>query len=264
MLAAITFPQIDPIAISIGPLAIRWYSLAYITGLLLGWLYCRWLANRPPRLLSDRAIDDFLVWAALGVVLGGRIGYILFYKPEYYFANPEQILFLWRGGMSFHGGLLGVAVAMFLFARREGVHILALSDIVASATPIGLFFGRIANFVNGELFGRPTDLPWGVIFPRGGPVPRHPSQIYESGLEGLVLFVILYALVRGGALTRTGTTTGVFLIGYGLARMTVELAREPDAYLGFLIGGWTMGQLLSAPMVLAGLAVIVWGRRIRA
>ncbi|MFQ5775460.1 MAG: prolipoprotein diacylglyceryl transferase [Kiloniellaceae bacterium] len=264
MTLALAFPQIDPVAIAIGPLAIRWYALAYIAGLLLGWRYCRWLAARPPQRLSARAIDDFLVWAVLGVVLGGRLGYVLFYKPGFYLAHPQEILFLWQGGMSFHGGLLGVVLATVLFARREGVPIFALSDIVACATPIGLFFGRIANFINGELFGRPTDLPWGMIFPLGGPVPRHPSQIYEAGIEGLVLFLILFALARRGALQRTGSLTGAFLIGYALARMLVELAREPDPHLGFLFAGATMGQLLSLPMLLAGLAVLAWTRRARA
>jgi phosphatidylglycerol---prolipoprotein diacylglyceryl transferase len=261
MIAAINFPHIDPIAISLGPIAIRWYALAYIAGLLLGWRYCRILASRPPARLSARAVDDFLVWAALGVILGGRIGYILFYKPDYYLANPLHVLFIWQGGMSFHGGLLGVATAIALFARKEGVPVLNVSDIVAGAAPIGLFFGRIANFVNGELFGRPTDLPWGVIFPRGGPIPRHPSQLYEAGMEGLVLFTILYVLVRSGALERRGTLTGAFLIGYAISRMLVELVRQPDQQLGFLIGGSTMGQLLSIPMLLAGIALVVWARR---
>jgi phosphatidylglycerol:prolipoprotein diacylglycerol transferase len=261
MIAAINFPHIDPIAVSFGPIAIRWYALAYIAGLLLGWRYCRILANRPPALLSARAVDDFLVWAALGVILGGRIGYILFYKPDYYLANPLHVLFIWQGGMSFHGGLLGVAAAIALFARKEGVPVLNVSDIVAGAAPIGLFFGRIANFVNGELFGRPTDLPWGVIFPRGGPIPRHPSQLYEAGMEGLLLFLILYVLVRRGALERRGILTGAFLIGYAISRMLVEFVRQPDQQLGFLIGGSTMGQLLSIPMLLAGIALIVWARR---
>lgn len=261
MIAAINFPQIDPIAISLGPIAIRWYALAYIAGLLLGWRYCRRLAGRPPERLSVRAIDDFLVWVALGVILGGRLGYILFYKPGYYLANPLDVLFIWQGGMSFHGGLLGVAVAIVLFARKEAAPVLAVADIVAGATPIGLFFGRIANFVNGELFGRPTELPWGVVFPHGGPVPRHPSQLYEAGLEGLVLFLVLHALVRAGALRRPGTLTGAFLIGYAASRMLVELVRQPDQHLGFLIGGATMGQLLSVPMLLAGLALIAWARR---
>ena len=263
MIAAIAFPQIDPIAISLGPLAIRWYAIAYITGLLLGWRYCRRLAKRPPALLSERAIDDFLLWATLGVILGGRFGYILFYQFDYYLANPLEIVFIWRGGMSFHGGLLGVAVAIVLFARHEKVPVFALGDIIAAAAPIGLFFGRLANFANAELYGRPTDVPWGVIFP-GEVEPRHPSQLYEAGLEGLLLFAVAYALVRRGFLERHGALTGVFLIGYALSRMLVELVRQPDAHLGFLFTGVSVGQLLSVPRALLGIAILAWSRRARA
>lgn len=264
MIAALTFPNIDPIAISLGPLAIRWYSLAYIGGLLLAWWYCRWLTTRPPREVSAEAFDDFLLWATLGIILGGRLGYVLFYKPGFYLANPQEILMVWQGGMSFHGGLLGVAVAEIVFARRRGIALLALTDIVAVAAPIGLFLGRIANFVNGELFGRPSEVPWAMVFPHGGPLARHPSQLYEAALEGLVLFLVLYVLVRLGGLERRGMLTGVFLIGYALARMLVELFREPDAYLGFLAGGVTMGQVLSLPLLLAGLGLVIWARRARA
>lgn len=263
MIAAIAFPDIDPIAISLGPIAIRWYAIAYIAGLLLGWRYARWLTTRPPGLLSERAMDDFLLWATLGVILGGRIGYILFYQPAYYLAHPGEVLFIWRGGMSFHGGLVGVVLAIILFARTAKVPVFALGDIIAAAVPIGLFFGRIANFVNAELYGRPTDLPWGVLFP-GEPVPRHPSQIYEAGLEGLVLFLVLFVLIRRGALERRGFVTGAFLTGYALARALVEFVREPDAHLGFLIGGATMGQLLSLPMLLIGIAILAWSYRARA
>ena len=266
MIAAISFPQIDPIALSFGTywgyeLGIRWYALAYIGGLLFAWWYCRRLTTRPPREVSAVAFDDFLFWAVLGIILGGRLGYVLFYKPGFYLANPQEILMVWQGGMSFHGGLLGVAVAEIAFARRRGIPLLALTDIVACAAPVGLFLGRIANFVNGELFGRPSDVPWAMVFPRGGPLPRHPSQLYEAGLEGLVLFVALYVLVRLGALERSGTLTGVFLIGYALARMTAEVFRQPDAGLGFLAGGATMGQALSLPLLLAGLALVIWARR---
>ena len=264
MIAAISFPQIDPIAISLGPFAIRWYALAYIGGLLIAWWYCRWLANRPPREVNAEAFDDFLLWATLGIVLGGRLGYVLFYKPGFYLANPLEIAMIWQGGMSFHGGLLGVAVAEVAFARRRGIPLLALTDIIACAAPVGLFLGRIANFVNGELFGRPSDVPWAMVFPHGGPLARHPSQLYEAGLEGLVLFVGLYILVRLGALERSGTLTGAFLIGYALARMTAELFRQPDIDLGFLAGGVTMGQALSLPLLLAGLALVIWARRARA
>jgi phosphatidylglycerol:prolipoprotein diacylglycerol transferase len=264
MIAVLSYPSIDPVVFSIGPFAVRWYALAYIAGLLIAWYYCRWLTRRPPQRLSAEAFDDFLLWATLGIVLGGRLGYVLFYKPAFYLDHPQEILFLWQGGMSFHGGLIGVAVAELLFARRRGVPVLALADIVACAAPIGLFLGRIANFINGELFGRPSDLPWAMIFPNGGPLPRHPSQLYEAALEGLVLLLVLYLLVRARALERTGTLTGAFLIGYALARWFVELFREPDAHLGFLLGGTTMGQVLSLPLLLAGLALVIWARRARA
>ncbi len=264
MIAAISFPNIDPIAISLGPFAIRWYALAYIGGLLMAWWYCRWLTTRPPREVGAEAFDDFLLWATLGIIFGGRLGSVLFYKPGFYFANPQEILMVWRGGMSFHGGLLGVAVAEIAFARRRGIPLLALTDIVAAAAPIGLFLGRIANFVNGELFGRPSELPWAMVFPHGGPLARHPSQLYEAALEGLVLFLVLYALVRLRALERKGSLTGAFLIGYALARMLAELFREPDTYIGFLAGGVTMGQVLSLPLLLAGLGLVIWARRARA
>ena len=187
----------DPIAVAIGPFAIRWYALAYIVGLLIGWRYClwRWRSSRPPS-RRRAAIDDFLVWATLGVVLGGRLGYVLFYQAGFYFANPSEILALWHGGMSFHGGALGVLAALVLFCRQRSLSLLAFADIIACAVPIGLFFGRIANFINGELWGRPTDVPWAMVFPNAGVVPRHPSQLYEAGLEGIVLFVILFYLVR--------------------------------------------------------------------
>ena len=264
MIAVITFPEIDPVLISIGPFAIRWYALAYIGGLVIAWRYCRWLAVRPPRSVSADAFDDFLLWATLGILLGGRLGYVLFYKPDFYLANPLEILFIWRGGMSFHGGLLGMVAAEVMFARRRGLPVLALADIVAAASPIGLFLGRIANFINGELFGRPSEVPWAMVFPHGGPQPRHPSQLYEAAVEGLVLLLVLHLMVRAGALERRGTLAGAFLIGYALARMLAEMFREPDAYLGFLLGGTTMGQWLSLPLLLAGLALVVRARRTRA
>ena len=260
---ALTFPAFDPVAISIGPLAIRWYSLAYIAGLLLGWRYCLWLARLPPRALSARAIDDFLFWATLGVILGGRLGYVLFYKPGFYFTHPLEILFVWQGGMSFHGGLLGVLIAMVLFARKLGVRLVSLADIVSSAAPIGLLLGRAANFINGELFGRTTEVPWGMVFPNGGPLPRHPSQIYEACLEGLVLLAVMYLLVRRGALERGGALSGVFLIGYALSRMFVELFREPDEHLRDLLTQITMGQILSLPMLLVGIALLLRARPAR-
>jgi phosphatidylglycerol:prolipoprotein diacylglycerol transferase len=261
MILAIAFPDIDPIALEIGPLVIRWYSLAYIAGLMIGWRYCLRLAVRPPAEMKPEHFDDFLLWATLGVLLGGRVGYVLFYKPGYYLEHPLEVLFLWHGGMSFHGGLAGVIVAMAGFAWRRGINILALSDIIACAAPLGLFFGRLANFINGELFGRPSSVPWAMVFPHGGPEPRHPSQLYEAGLEGLVLFTLLYLLVRLGALQRRGLLSGIFLAGYGLSRMTVELFRQPDQHLGFLFGDVTMGQLLSLPMLLCGLGLVAWSLR---
>jgi len=255
---AIPYPAIDPIAISVGPFAIRWYALAYIVGLIIGWRYCLWLAKRPPAVASATAIDDFLVWATLGVVLGGRSGYVLFYKPHEYFQNPIEILKLWHGGMSFHGGALGVLVAIWLFCRQRSLSLLAFADIITPAVPVGLFFGRVANFINGELWGRPTDVPWAMVFPNAGPLPRHPSQLYEAGLEGIVLFLIMFALLRWTNIrNRPGALSGVFLIGYACARITGEFFREPDSFLGFLWFGATMGQLLSIPVFLLGLW-LVW------
>jgi phosphatidylglycerol:prolipoprotein diacylglycerol transferase len=260
-LFAIPFPAIDPVAVAIGPFVVRWYALAYIVGLLLGWRYCLVLADRPPRLVERRDIDDFLLWATLGVVLGGRIGYVLFYQPVYYLQHPIEALYLWHGGMSFHGGALGVTLAILLFTRARRLPVLAFSDVIAEAIPIGLFFGRIANFINGELFGRETDIPWAMVFPNGGPVPRHPSQLYEAVCEGLLLFLLLLLAEHRGARRRPGIVTGLFLIGYAVARMSGELFRQPDAQLGFLVFGTTMGQLLSIPVLIAGFILIWWARR---
>lgn len=262
MTFALAFPALDPIAIQIGPLAIRWYALAYIAGIVLGWRYALRLAAQPPVFIDRTQIDDFVVWVTLGVILGGRLGYVLFYKPGYYLANPQEALFLWHGGMSFHGGLIGVLLAIYFFARRHKIPVLALGDIVACVTPIGLFFGRIANFINGELFGRETDVPWGMVFPNGGPVPRHPSQLYEAMFEGLILFCITAAVARRREWReRPGFVGGVFLAGYAVARMSGELFREPDSFLGFVFGPFTMGQLLSLPMLIAGIYLIVSSAR---
>jgi phosphatidylglycerol:prolipoprotein diacylglycerol transferase len=260
-LFAIPFPAIDPVAIAIGPLAIRWYALAYIVGLVIGWRYCLHLADHPPGRVARGDVDDFLVWATLGVVLGGRVGYVLFYQFGYYSQHPLEALYLWHGGMSFHGGALGVTIAILLFTRVRAIPIFAFSDIICAAIPIGLFFGRIANFINGELFGRPTNVPWAMVFPNGGPVPRHPSQLYEALSEGLLLFLLLFVAERCGARRHAGIVTGLFLAGYAVARMSGELFRQPDIQLGFLIFGTTMGQLLSIPVLIAGIAVIVWARR---
>src|SRR6201987_4693525 len=255
-LLEIPFPAIDPVAISLGPVAIRWYALAYIVGLLIGGRYCLALARRVAHLVARQDVDYFLVWATLGVVFGGRIGYVLFYEPGYYVFHPLEALYVWHGGMSFHGGALGVTIAILLFTRARKIPLFAFSDIITAAIPIGLFFGRIANFINGELFGRPTEVSWAMVFPHGGPIPRHPSQLYEASLEGVVLFILLALLVRSGALKRPGVVTGVFAIGYGAARITCEFFREPDVQLGFLWGGLTMGMLLCIPLLLAGIAVL--------
>src|SRR5881394_1085811 len=215
-LLLLPYPDIKPEIFSIGPFAIRWYALAYIAGLMIGWQIMRRVCKQPPVVLSPPKIDDFLLWAALGVILGGRLGYVLFYKPGFFLENPLQILTLWEGGMSFHGGLLGVIVAILVFSYRNAIHPFLLSDMMAIVTPIGLFFGRLANFINGELWGRPTDVPWSMVFPHGGPLPRHPSQLYEAALEGVILFIIVGLLVRAGALKRPGIVTAVFAIGYGV------------------------------------------------
>ncbi len=260
---AIPYPAIDPVLIQIGPFAIRWYALAYIAGLLLGWRYCLALCKQPPQILRPQDVDDFLVWATLGVVLGGRIGYVLFYNPYFYAQHPLDIPQIWHGGMSFHGGAIGVCLALYLFCRQRKVSPTGFGDILVCAVPIGLFFGRIANFINGELFGRPSDVPWAMVFPNGGPEPRHPSQLYEASLEGVALFTILYILQRfTRAREHPGLLGGVFLIGYGLARITVEFFREPDPQLGFLFFGVTMGQILSLPLVAIGL-YLVWRARRR-
>jgi phosphatidylglycerol:prolipoprotein diacylglycerol transferase len=260
-LFVIPFPAIDPVAVALGPFQVRWYALAYIVGLLVGWRYCLGLAERPPHLVARKDVDDFLVWATLGVVIGGRIGYVLFYMPDYYLLHPLEVFFLWRGGMSFHGGALGVTAAIFLFTRSRRIGLFAFSDIIAAAIPIGLFFGRIANFINGELWGRPTTVPWAMVFPNGGPVPRHPSQLYEAFFEGIALFLLLLWAESRGVRRRPGMMTGLFLVGYALARMSGELFREPDAQLGYLLFGTTMGQILSIPVLIAGIMIVRHAQR---
>ena len=260
-LFALPFPMIDPVLISVGPLAIRWYALAYVGGIVAGW----WLARRiaeakgywggvSPMRAED--IDDVIVWAALGIVLGGRLGYVLFYNPAYFASHPSEIFVLWRGGMSFHGGFLGTILALLLFARSRGIPMLSMLDVAAIVTPIGLFLGRIANFINSELWGRVTDVPWAFVFPNGGPLPRHASQLYEGALEGLVLFTILIVMWRRGALKYPGMIGGMFVDGYGIARIVSEFFREPDAHIGYLTGGLTMGMLLSIPMLIVGFGAI--------
>ena len=263
MIPVLLFPAFDPVIVQIGPFGIRWYALAYIVGLLLGWRLMRRLVQQTPVVATALQVDDFLTWATLGVVLGGRLGYVLFYQPSVYLAHPEQIFEVWHGGMSFHGGAIGVAVAITWFCLRNGINLLAFADRVAVCVPIGLGLGRIANFINGELWGRPAPdwLPWAMIFPTGGPIARHPSQIYEALLEGLVLFGVLFTLSRWQAIrARAGMLTGVFVLGYGIARITGEFFREPDAFLGFLPFGATMGQVLCLPMLALGLWLILRAR----
>ncbi len=260
MIPVLLFPDFNPTLVQIGPLSIRWYALAYICSLLLGWWIARRLVRRVPVVATPEQTDDFLTWAALGVVLGGRLGYVLFYQPGHFLAEPLSILALWQGGMSFHGGALGVIVALALFCRHEHISMLGFADRVAVVTPIGLGLGRIANFINGELWGRPAPawLPWATIFPRAGDIPRHPSQIYQAILEGALLFTLLWLLARREAVrARFGLLSGVFLAGYAVARSTGELFREPDAFRGFLFAGSTEGQLLSIPMLIAGVWLIL-------
>ncbi|MTW15035.1 prolipoprotein diacylglyceryl transferase [Rhodoplanes serenus] len=260
-LAVLPFPRIDPVLVSIGPFAIRWYALAYIVGILLGWLYARALI-RSARPWGGRApldvldFDDFVVWVTVGIILGGRVGYVLFYNFEHFLADPLEIVKLWKGGMSFHGGFLGCVAAVVLFARSRGLSILTIGDLTCAVAPIGIFLGRLANFINGELWGRPADVPWAMVFPGAGPWPRHPSQLYEAGLEGLLLFVILAIAVRAGALKRPGLVIGLFACLYAVARSFCEFFREPDPQLGFLWGGLTMGMVLSVPLFLAGLGFV--------
>ena len=255
MIPVLMFPGFDPVLIQVGPLAIRWYALAYIGSLLLGWRIMRRLVRLSPPVATEEQTDDFLTWATLGVVLGGRLGYVLFYQPWHYLQSPLGALAVWQGGMSFHGGTLGVVVALMLYCRRHRIPLLGFADRLAVVVPIGLGLGRIANFINGELWGQiaPDWLPWAMVFPVAGPEPRHPSQLYQASMEGVALLVVLALLCRSPAVrARFGTLTGVFLVGYGVARVIGEFFRQPDAFLGFLFAGATMGQLLSLPMIAAG------------
>lgn len=263
MLPVLLFPQFDPVIVQIGPFGIRWYALAYIAGLVLGWRLVRRLVRLPPVVATPEQVDDFLTWATIGVVVGGRLGYVLFYQPSRFLAEPLQIFAVWTGGMSFHGGLIGVAIAILVFCWRQRIPILGFADRIAVAAPIGLGLGRLANFVNGELWGReaPATLPWAMIFPNAGDIPRHPSQIYQALMEGVILFAVMLTLSRRQALReRLGLLTGIFLAGYAIARITGEFFRQPDAFLGFLYAGATMGQLLSLPMLIAGVWLIARAR----
>jgi phosphatidylglycerol:prolipoprotein diacylglycerol transferase len=245
---------LSPVALQIGPLALRWYSLAYIVGILAGWWLLLKMVKRPGSPMTAKHVDDLISWCTVGVILGGRLGYVIFYNPAQYVADPLAALKLWEGGMSFHGGLTGVIVAILLYARSKGLSALRILDYVAVVTPIGLLLGRFANFVNGELWGRATDGSWGIIFPDAGPEPRHPSQLYEALTEGLLLLVVLSLLFWGSnARMKPGLLGGVFITGYGLSRFLIEFLREPDAQLGVLSTGLTMGQMLSLPMIFFGL-----------
>jgi phosphatidylglycerol:prolipoprotein diacylglycerol transferase len=264
-LLVIPFPDIDPVALRLGPISIKWYGLAYMAGLLLGWFYVKrllaldrlWPGDKRP-FPVDKA-DDLLLFMTVGVLVGGRLGNVIFYEPGYYLRQPLEIFAVWKGGMAFHGGLIGSILAIMLFARRVGANVWSALDLCAAATPMGLFFGRLANFINSELWGRPSSMPWAMVFPDGGPAPRHPSQLYEAGLEGLALFAALWWLAhRAQALRRPGTVAGAFLVGYGLARSFCELFREPD----FVVGPLSAGVLYSLPMVVAGVWMMLRaGRR---
>jgi len=257
------FPAINPVLVQLGPLAIRWYALAYIAGLLAGWWLIRrivasdalWGGLKRP---TPDSIDDLLVYCALGVVIGGRLGNVLFYDPSYYFSHPLEIFKVWEGGMAFHGGLIGAAIGVALFARRYQVPLLTMFDLASLVAPIGLFFGRIANFIRPELWGRPTDVPWAMIFPGSDGVPRHPSQLYEAALEGAAVFAVLAAVARAGGLRRPGRIAGLFGLLYAAARTFCEFYRDPDPRLEDLGGGLTMGMLLSAPLALIGLALLAY------
>src|SRR5271154_253251 len=239
VLPIIPYPAINPILIAIGPFAVRWYALAYIVGIITGWFYARaiivserlWGGPAPFAVLD---FDDFVIWITLGIILGGRTGYVLFYNFPYFASHPTEILQLWNGGMSFHGGVTGCIVAVVLFALKRHIPMLSLGDVTCTVAPIGLFLGRLANFINGELWGRPTDVPWAMVFPNAGPLPRHPSQLYEACLEGIVLFILLGLVVRPGGPNPPGLVPGIFTLGCGGARISGELSREPDVQLGFL------------------------------
>jgi phosphatidylglycerol:prolipoprotein diacylglycerol transferase len=263
MNGGIILPEFDPFLVNFGGFGIRWYALAYIAGLLGGYWILRREARQhsaaPAPPMPVEAVDSLLNHVLLGVILGGRFGYVMFYNPAFFLANPAEIIKVWQGGMSFHGGLLGVTIAMWIFARRWQIPVLAVSDRVAMVLPIGLFLGRLSNFINAELYGRVTDLPWGMVFPRSDGMPRHPSQLYEAGLEGLALGIAMFIGWRRGWLRRTGTLTAILLLGYGLARFVIEYVREPDAHLGLVLGLATMGQILCLPMLAAG-GWILWRR----
>ncbi|MEA1937788.1 MAG: prolipoprotein diacylglyceryl transferase [Pseudomonadota bacterium] len=247
------FPDIDPIAFQLGPLAVRWYALAYLAGFVASWAWLKRIVRSTGGKPDERDIDDFLTWAVIGVILGGRLGYVMIYNSAHYLTHPAEILMIWRGGMSFHGGLLGVLIVLWIFSHRRGYGFFTIGDPLVCVAPVGLFFGRLANFVNGELFGRPTDGPFGVVFP-GESFARHPSQLYEALLEGVLLLILMMTARRYPFFRdRPGALSGLFFVGYSLVRFTVEFVRMPDSQIGFVIGPLTMGHLLSIPMTAFGL-----------
>lgn len=257
------YPEFDPVAFAVGPLQVRWYGLMYLLGFAAAWFLGVRRTHQSWAPVTANQFADLLFYAAVGVILGGRLGYSLFYQWDYYSQRPLEILMIWRGGMSFHGGLVGVLAACWIFGRRVGTGFFEITDFVAPLVPIGLALGRIGNFINGELWGRASDLPWAMVFPHAGPFPRHPSQLYESALEGVALFVVLWLF---SARPRPAmAVSGLFLLGYGLARGSVEFFREPDEHLGFLFADWvTMGHLLTAPMILCGVLLLILAYRRRA
>ncbi|MBK1782283.1 prolipoprotein diacylglyceryl transferase [Advenella sp. WQ 585] len=247
----IPFPEINPVAIEIGPLKVHWYGLMYLLAFALVWILGRYRIKKGMIDLTQQRFEDLIFYGVLGVIVGGRLGYILFYQPSFYLSHPLEIFSIWDGGMSFHGGLIGVLLAMYLFGRKEGKTFFEVADFIAPLVPLGLASGRLGNFINGELWGRPADVPWAMIFPGAGNIPRHPSQLYQMLLEGILLFIILW--IFSGKKRPVGQVSAVFLMGYGVFRFIAEYTREPDSYLGFLALGFSMGQWLSIPMILAGI-----------
>lgn len=252
----INYPNIDPVIISLGPLSINWYSLSYVFGIVLGWQYIRYLSKSFGKSLPNKVIDDAISWAILGVVIGGRLGYVFFYGFEHYISNPLEIIKTWTGGMSFHGGLLGMITAIYIMCKLRKINFLEFMDLIACAAPIGLFLGRIANFINGGLYGRVTDMPWGVVFPYAGAQPRHPSQLYEAFFEGFVLFIILFFSYRKHH-NKRGLASGLFLMMYGIFRASIEMFRAPDQHIGFIYNYFTLGQILCVPMIIIGFIIVV-------
>lgn len=254
------YPEINPVALQLGPISIHWYGLMYLIGFALVWILGRRRIQRGQTDLNLKDLEDLIFYCVLGVIIGGRLGYVLFYKPSQYLANPLEIFYLWQGGMAFHGGLIGVVVVLLLFARKRQKTLLEIGDFIAPLIPLGLGAGRLGNFINGELWGRATNLPWGMVFPQTGDgIARHPSQLYEMALEGLVLFALLWWFARKPR--PTGQISAVFLMGYGVFRFLVEYTREPDYFLGLLAGGLSMGQLLSLPMVIIGIVIFAWAAK---